>query len=209
MNTAAITSSSKETPALGVAVFQSRREDQSRKRCQHAHIDESQEGQPLGPDPRKLGRLLVAAQRIDAAAERGGFGQERVDDGQEAHGDQHVGQAAKTWRACRRRTRSRPPPADCAPTKKINRLGHHAIGAVAGARAQPHPDDQPGYDNAGDHGKTVHALKAEHVLDEGEKIGDEARRQRLEFPRERPYRLTFEQPQRCAAKTPACRPMSR
>ena len=51
---------------LGRRGVEPRGEDQSGQRRQHAHVDEGQEGQPFGLDARQFGRLLVAAERIDA-----------------------------------------------------------------------------------------------------------------------------------------------
>ena len=69
MKQAAMTSSSKPSAGLRRRGVEPRREHQAGQRRQHAHVDEGQEGQPLGLDARQLRRLLVAAQRIDAPAD--------------------------------------------------------------------------------------------------------------------------------------------
>ena len=94
MNTAAITSSSKPRPAFGRRGVEARGEDQAGKPRQHAHVDEGEEGQALGLDAGQLGRLLVAAQRIDAPADRGAVGHEGIERDQHRHDDEDVRQAA-------------------------------------------------------------------------------------------------------------------
>src|SRR3989344_2610113 len=81
MKQAAITSSSKPRPALGAPQHR------------HAHVDEGIEREPLGLDARELGRLLVAAHGIDAAADGGAAGDKVEQHDQQRHHDEHVGQA--------------------------------------------------------------------------------------------------------------------
>ena len=84
MKQAAMTSSSKPRPAFGVAVLRRAAKIRPASAGEHAHVDEGQEGQPLGLDARQLRRLGVAAQRVDAPADRGARGDEDVERDQHA-----------------------------------------------------------------------------------------------------------------------------
>ena len=94
MKQAAMTSSSKPSAGLGRRGVEARGEDQAGERGQHAHVDEGQEGQPLGLDARQLCRLLVAADRVDPPADRGAPGHEAIERDQRRHDDKDVRQAA-------------------------------------------------------------------------------------------------------------------
>ena len=74
-----MTSSSKRVACAGRRGVEPRRHDQPRQPGECAHVDEGEEGQPVGADARQLGRHLVAAQRIDAPADRHARRDERVE----------------------------------------------------------------------------------------------------------------------------------
>ena len=81
-------------PGLRRCGVEPRREHETSERGQHAHIDEGEEGQPLGLDTGELGRLLIAADRIDLPANRGARGDEAVECDQRDHDHHYVRQAA-------------------------------------------------------------------------------------------------------------------
>src|SRR3546814_2185502 len=60
----------------------------------NAHVDKGVEGQPFGLDAGQLGRLDIAAERIDTAADHRAVGDEAVEHDQGEHDDQNVRQAA-------------------------------------------------------------------------------------------------------------------
>ena len=124
MKQAAITSSSKPGPALGVAVLSRAAKIEPGQRRQQPHIGESVEGQAMGLDARQPRRLLVAAERVDPPADNHAGGDEGVERDQRGHDDQHVRQALvrrhqvgeragarRHQDVGRGRTRTAPPPA--------------------------------------------------------------------------------------------------
>ncbi|MPL90050.1 hypothetical protein SDC9_36095 [bioreactor metagenome] len=183
---------------------QPRGKDQPGQRGKKAHVDEGEEGQPLGLDPRELGRLGVAAERVDPPADHRVLGDKGVDQCQHCHRDQHVGQAAEGGELVAQE-QQRADDDEGAQPEHVRGLAHRAITGLARAPLQPGPDDRHRGDDAERHAQQVQVALAEQrargIGQAGrEDVGDEARRQHLERHRERPDRLPVQQPQRGAAE---------
>jgi hypothetical protein len=93
MKQAAMTSSSKPVPALGVAVLR-RGKDEPGERGQNAHVDEGQEREPLSLDARQFCCFRIAADRVDLPADRRAPRHETIERDQRGHDDKDVRQAA-------------------------------------------------------------------------------------------------------------------
>ena len=85
-----MTSSSKPSPAFGVAVFRRRRNDQASQGSQNAHVNEGLEEQAVGVDTRQFGSFFIAAHCIDAAADLCLAGDEGIKGDQDEHDHEYV-----------------------------------------------------------------------------------------------------------------------
>ena len=150
MKQAAMTSSSNELPALGVAEFRRAATMSPARPGEHAHVDEGEERQALGADARELRGEPVAAHRIDAPADRHARRHERVEQDQHAHDDEHVGQAlvaGEQIAEAEDQDREDRVLAD----EQREGLGLHRLGVVAHPAARAEEDQQRGADDADQH----------------------------------------------------------